>query len=379
MPRSSCFRTVAFAAIVFLSGAALPVDGADHRDAPAITFSSAVDINDVYMFRNPADKSKLVMILTTHPLGLPDFATSYPYQNDALYRFNFSTNSKAKPTAQIDFVFSAPSSSGQTFTAFFPHNIKLQGKVTRANGTKSVLPPDTVVINDYPKHGIKIFAGPREDPFYFDLVGFNRVVGGVGGFRGIDSFSSPLASNGLNTNAIIVEFPIALVAGKATKFSAWGVTYLAKKGDRGDDDHRSLRGGLGRLDQADRMGNPAVNTALIPSALKDAFNAGEPENDAKDFAKTILNSLKAFGTNATNTAILASVAVPDTLKFDVTADDKFPNGRHPRDDVIETLLSLILGAPGQTAGIDDGVPANDKPFLDVFPYLAAPNQPSNAP
>src|SRR5687767_5609961 len=125
-------RAFALAALIFVPGISF---AADHRDAPRITFSSAVDINDVYMFRSPKDSSKLVMIMTTHPLGLADFATSYPYQPDAVYRFNFSTNAQAVPTANIDLVFSAPSSSGQTFTAHFPHGIKVSGSVTRANGT----------------------------------------------------------------------------------------------------------------------------------------------------------------------------------------------------------------------------------------------------
>jgi hypothetical protein len=353
-------RAFALAALICVPGISF---AADHRDAPRITFSSAVDINDVYMFRNPADDTKLVMIMTTHPLGLPDFAASYPYQPDAVYRFNFSTNAQAVPTAKIDLVFSAPSSTGQTFTALFPHGIKVSGRVTRANGTTAT--PNAPVINPGPQ-GIKIFAGPREDPFFFDLVGFNRLFSGLTpAFRPLDSFL------GLNTNAIVVEFPISLVAGDSETFSAWGVTFLAKKdvGERGRHD------APGQLEQADRMGNPAVNTALIPSSLKDAFNQAKPENDAEDFGAVILATLAALQTNGTNVGILATVAVPDTLKFNRSAPDGFPNGRRPQDDVIETLFSLILGAPGQTTGIDDLIPSNDKPFSSSFPYLAPPNQP----
>lgn len=363
-------RAFALAAAGFLSCAA-PAWAADHRDAPKITFSSAVDINDVYMFRAPGDASKLVMVMTTHPLGEPDFATTYPYQPDALYRFFFSTRvQEAKPTAQIDFVFSKPSSSGQTFSASFPGNVRVDGTVTPANGTTAT--PNAPIINNGPAgSGIRIFAGPREDPFYFDLVGFNRVVGRVGGFRGIDSFA------GLNTNAIVVEFPISLVAGSARTLSAWAVTYLnrnERSGEGGDDRRRGQN--RGKLEQADRMGNPAVNTVFIPSPLKDAFNAAEPKDDARDFAPVILNTLTSLGTNATNIGILAAVAVPDTLKFDVTLPDGFPNGRRLPDDVIQTLLSLVFGAPNATTGVDDGVAANDKAFLSVFPYLAPPFQPT---
>jgi hypothetical protein len=353
-------RALALAALLCVPAIS---SAADHRDAPLITFSSAVDINDVYMFRNPTDDTKLVMIMTTHPLGLADFAASYPYQPDAVYRFNFSINTQAVPTAKIDLVFSAPSSTGQTLTAFFPHGIKVTGRVTPANGTTGT--PNEPIVNEGPQ-GIKIFAGPRDDPFFFDLVGFNRLLSGATpAFRPLDSFL------GLNTNAIVVEFPISLVAGDSRTFSAWGVTFLVKK----DVAHRGRHDAPNQLEQADRMGNPAVNTALIPSSLKDAFNQAKPQNDAEDFGAIMLATLTALGTNATNKGILASVAVPDTLKFNRDAPDGFPNGRRPQDDVIETLFSLILGAPGQTTGIDDGVLANDKPFLSAFPYLAPPSQP----
>ena len=52
-----------------------------------------------------------------------------------------------------------------------------------------------------------MFAGPREDPFFFDLVGFNRATatGDPSKFTGVDAFK------GKNINAIVVEFPKAAV------------------------------------------------------------------------------------------------------------------------------------------------------------------------
>jgi hypothetical protein len=35
-----------------------PAMAADHRDAPTIDDYSAIDINDVFMFRDPSDSSK---------------------------------------------------------------------------------------------------------------------------------------------------------------------------------------------------------------------------------------------------------------------------------------------------------------------------------
>ena len=58
--------------------------------------------------------------------------------------------------------------------------------------------------------------------------------------------------------------------------------------------------------------------------------------------------------------------MPDTLTLDVTRADGYPNGRRPQDDVIDyVLLNATNGFTG-----DDGVTANDVPFLTDFPFFA---------
>src|SRR3954453_6680890 len=78
----------------------------------------------------------------------------------------------------------------------------------------------------------------------------------------------------------------------------WGLgrNYLGPLSAEGDD--KSGNRGRGRfkpdsdgLVQVDRMGNPAVNTALIPGPLKDAFNFAQPKDDPKDFASVIVNQI----------------------------------------------------------------------------------------
>jgi Domain of unknown function (DUF4331) len=356
---------------------------ADHRDAPTVDEYSAIDINDIFMFRDPSDPTKLVLVMTTHPLSQPEFGSTYHYQSDALYRFYLSTNPAATPTAKIDFVFSAfqngpncpaPKPACQTFTASFPRRIVVEGTVTQGSSTGS---PPMAIINGPDTNGITIFAGPRLDPFVFDLDGFNRFVAGTGSFSGDNAF------RGKNTNAIVVEFPISLVAGSATKFSTWGTTYLMDS-SFGDDIFRHFDIDIfQRLTehsrQIDRMGNPAVNTALIPPALKDAFNFGQPRDDPTDFAPAILNTLRNFGTSAANTAILASVAVPDTLKYDTTQADGYPNGRQLKDRIIDILLTLILNAPTTDGTAPEQA---NRPYGSTFPFLEPPlggDCPTNPP
>lgn len=367
------------------------VQAADHRDAPTIDDYSAIDINDLFMFRDPGNSSKLVMALSTQAVADPQFGPSYHFQENAVYRLNFTTRPGAQPTAMIDVVFGpfanqaecpAPQPACQPFQAQFPNGVVIEGLATQGTAEATHLAP---VIATDPATGIKVFAGPREDPFFFDLVGFNRsIAAGANRFTGVDAFT------GKNVNAIVVEFPVNMVfpAGSctgttspvfATPCGAWAVTYLAPLTDNAASKFLRPRG---HLDQVDRMGNPAVNTALIPAALKDAFNFGQPQTDAADFAQVILNQIlaldKKFGTcppTATSAAacnpnvpLLASVAVPDILRFASGIADGYPNGRRPADRTTDVLISLILQIPGFT----DGTSA--KTYCSGFPFLGPPLQ-----
>jgi hypothetical protein len=69
-------------------------------------------------------------------------------------------------------------------------------------------------------NGTRIFAGPRDDPFFFDLVRFKEVIAGTQpGFRnpGVDSFA------GTNVMSIVVEVPKTLL-GTATTINVWAET-----------------------------------------------------------------------------------------------------------------------------------------------------------
>jgi Domain of unknown function (DUF4331) len=371
------------------------VIAADHRDAPTIDDYSAIDINDVFMFRDPANCApgpgcNLVVAISTQAVADPLFGSSYHFQENALYQLNFTTRADAKPTARIDFVFGpfgngpdcpAPQPACQVFLASFPGGVKVMGKATQ--GTSAPTPNPAVIAT---AGDIKVFAGPREDPFFFDLIGFNRATatGNPALFTGVDAFK------GKNINAIVVEFPSTMVFPVDRCFSntpglpltpcgVWAVTYL---GHFRPDDLERFERHPEHLRQVDRMGNPAVNTALIPAALKDAFNFGQPKNDARDFAGVILNQIltldKRFGTcpqNETNVLncnpnvpLLAALAVPDVLHFASNVPDGYPNGRRTADRTTDLLISLIVQVPGFT----DGTAA--KQSCPTFPFLAPPLQ-----
>jgi len=323
------------------------LSASDHKEAPFISENPPSDLADLYAFLSPDDNSKIVLVMTVNPFSVPSEGVAFRFSSRILYRFNIDNNGDAKADAFINFCFSPDGS----YSAEFPGDISISGQATAA--TEEPEPNEPVIVSE---NNIRIFAGPRDDPFFFDVVGFFRFLAGTGAFTGSDGFA------GYNVSAIVVELPVSMLGGPV--LNVWATTVQPFRFKNNSD-------GLFAGKQLDRVGNPAVATALIPPDLKDAYNASKPENDGANFAGTIVASLNSLGTSSENIDILASVAVPDVLTIDTSAPSSVPNGRGLSDNVVNIILSLVLNSPG----ISDGVDANDRPFLDEFPWLAPPWQP----
>jgi hypothetical protein len=114
----------------------------------------------------------------------------------------------------------------------------------------------------------------------------------------------------------------------------------------------------------------------IPSNQESAFSA--------KFETRLLALNSAYTTNALgmDAATFTGALATDVLTVSTTGTTTFFDGtnvltgRQLTDDVISVELLLIFGGPDGTANptlTDDNVDANDKPFLNSFPYLAAPH------
>ena len=172
-------------------------------------------------------------------------------------------------------------------------------------------------------------------------------------------------------------------------------------------------------DRVDRMGMPAVSTALVGSDMKNAYNDANPSDDAAlTFAGELIANLtglhealdddlvdagltpcsmtdtvsvngldlpECVGQNVAAGVPVVSLVVPDTLSIDPSAPAGFPNGRGLADPVIDVTLSVILleltsgvcgdGACSPVTLVGLNPPANDVDFLAEFPYLAPPATP----
>lgn len=143
----------------------------------------------------------------------------------------------------------------------------------------------------------------------------------------------------------------------------------------------------------DRSGMPAVNTAVIPMARKDEYNSVDPTDDVEgifvdDITASVTAVHMALDDDITGAGLTpcivedcvaqaAPIVVPDTIKIDPSMPAGFPNGRQPQDQVIDLTLAVLLldlnmHAVTTLAELPLNPPANDKPFLDTFPYFAEP-------
>jgi len=264
-----------------------PLRAADHRDAPLPKANAAADLNDLYVF---VKGQRLVIALTLNPFLA---STAQPFDPQVRYNLFIDTDGNAAADMNLGIRFSR---FGRVFTS---GNLKAQ-------------------VTD-------LFAGRREDPFFFD---FDLLSNGP---IGQDTFA------GADVAAIVVELRLAGVTPHGPVIGVWANTQ--KQGTR------ARMGGI-----IDRMGRPAINTLFIPADMKDTFNRTHPQKDKARYGQFIP----------------LEILTPDILTIDTSKPTQYPNGRALEDDVIDISLGLLGG------GTDD-VDGNDAEYLDGFPYLAPPH------
>ena len=197
---------------------------ADHIDAPAVTgpgsSSPANDITDVYTFQSPADNNKMVFVLNTQGLLSPAASAAAAFSKNVMYEINIDNTGDNVEDLVIQCLVQngkmrvygpvAVGSPGTTST------VKTSGPLTEVAVTAYGAASPAIGSSN----GIMAFAGPRDDPFFFDLVRFKEIIAGTQtGFRspGVDAFA------GTNVMSIVVEVPKSLL-GSAATISVWGET-----------------------------------------------------------------------------------------------------------------------------------------------------------
>jgi hypothetical protein len=202
------------------------VFAADHIDAPAVTgpgnTSTGSDITDIYAFQSPSDNSKMVFVVNVAGLLSPTATASAQFPSNVLYELNIDNSGDNVEDLVIQALVQngkvrvygpvAPASPGLSST------VRTNGSMTETSVTAYNAQP-SVGSNS---SGMKVFAGPRDDPFFFDLARFKEILAGTqSSFRspGVDTFA------GTNVLSIVIEVPKPML-GSAATINVWGETKM---------------------------------------------------------------------------------------------------------------------------------------------------------
>ena len=186
----------------------------DHIDAPNVS-GTTTDIADFYAFEGD-NPNNTVFIATIQGILTPGPVTeNATFDEDVLIEINIDNTGDFVEDLVIQAIkrgdnihFFGPASPNETglesniLTSAQQHTVQISTT------------EETYVTNE---NGMSFFAGPRRDPFYFDLNRFNDVASGA---AAPDGFFQPFESNDffeeLNTLAIVVEVPNSMLGNAPT-------------------------------------------------------------------------------------------------------------------------------------------------------------------
>ena len=197
------------------------ITASDHKDSMLLAGDPAADIADIYTFRSPTNPANVVLAMTVSGFIPPSEASTTFFDPNVLYQWKIDNDGDAVEDLVIQ-AFVTGTGGHQVMHFRGPAKASEIGSTTRViEGPETA----TVAVSNTPtpivatRNGMTVFAGVRDDPFFFDLVQFKKIIAGeASAFRnpGVDTFA------GTNVLAIVVELPSSLLGG--TKLSVWGST-----------------------------------------------------------------------------------------------------------------------------------------------------------
>ena len=218
MKKRKIFITTLLCLVVAAAGI---IYAADHIDAPSVT-NKPTDITDVYVFR-AEDPDNMVFVANTQGLLTPGATADAKFDENTLIEFNIDNNGDNVE----DLVIQCIVKNGK-MKVYGPAVPKVTGTVSYLNINKLSVQTDITKYEQEPAigigdNGVKVFAGPRDDPFFFDLVRFRQVIAGQA-----SSFNNPGNDTfaGTNVMGLVVEVPKSLLNSNGT-INVWAETKTA--------------------------------------------------------------------------------------------------------------------------------------------------------
>ncbi len=377
----------------------------DHADTPEIAAAPGRDLTDVYIFPSPTDSSRVVLAMNVHPLIGPGQGGNVSFDPNVLYQFKIDNSGDSVE----DLVIQA------RFEGHGRHQRVIVTGPTRPKRTDSINsvvdgPRARGTINQiFSGHDkMQVFAGAREDSFFFDLEQFFNILpdratplNGMPVANPNDPQQTSwrpegeavdfLSNGGYNVLSIVVELPKkSLRRGHGESvIGLWATTNYNVSNESGS-----------AFRQVDRLARPAVNE-VFATVANNRHKVNDETQPSQDFSE-LANDIQGFmtfpaGRSQAITNVVKAVLVPDVLKANLDghgaaylgyetngATGGTFGGRALNDDVIDISLGIIFGNTVPALGLapDDGkeipsltsdhVGPGGKHFTPHFPYLGSP-------
>ncbi len=451
---------------VFTSDSVSPASASSHREAPLISQDPVADATDLFAFVSPERPDTVTLISNWIPYETPAGGPNwFRFGDDVLYEMHVDNVGDAQDHIVFQYRFKTLVVNPNTFL----HNVGTVGAnmdreynlrqymyITRldapSDGSCKNTPlancatakrteiardkevaPANVGPHSFPIYpvtaskvnfdlgnGIRVFAGPRADPFFadigslFDLLTIRKLPGNAGG--GVNNFA------GYNVHTIALQIPINQLTKDGTRptdpangsavIGTWITSSRRTTTVLGDLKAPSSNGDWVQIQ---RLGMPLVNEIVVPLGVKDTFNNLKPWQDSaalplvldpeparlltalyglkvppaprNDIVQVFLTGVPGLNQppNVVGSEQLRlNVAIPPTAtpnSLGVLAKDVagFPNGRRLKDDVIDIELRVVAGilvdgtvAPNNVLGDGVDAPARSSEFTSAFPYMVTP-------
>ena len=163
------------------------VRASDHLDGPRVTADPQADITDVFAFTSPESPSRVVLAMTVSPYA--SSSSKFSSQVDYVFRVRLVTapNPLTIDATARDVTCSFDDGAPQKVTCSAPGGLQAQATVGDVTGGTGA-------------GGMRVFAGLRSDPAFFDRQGaLATIATGRVAFTGQNAFA------GANVLALVVE------------------------------------------------------------------------------------------------------------------------------------------------------------------------------
>ena len=406
------------------------VRSSDHQDSPTVVARPGADITDVFVFPSPSNSKNVDLVMDVVPLIPAGLSRHYSFDPGVLYQFKIAHGPVGSAHQEdIDLQMKAsgtgPSQKLTLYGTSEPRSdVGPRNTIFERIGTFDYNKPG----GTYLPGGIRAFAGPRSDPFFFDLFQFFKILPdrdyankrtgdqlgtamptfngyaygststGVKG-KGYACSNAPSVNaltqinGGFDVLSIVLEVPRAKLPRYGSSIiHVWATTAILTN---------EKRNGKVLYQQIEQLSRPAVKELFETFNDHSLTNLQSPYFDGY-LHKSIAYFMKnVAGRSAAISDTVTSVLWPNEIIADVAQSgpaaylgtetggatgSKF-GGRGLTDDVINTSLGVVFGNTIPALGLapDDGKENNcltnehvrfgqgGRQSQTIYPYLTSPH------